>query len=410
MKDTPDRTRSKAEAIATMYGPEERRTTGRLAGMIACACYPAQPGRKAKDAPEPGPEDKISFTRFASIAQTSVPVVSRHYKAWERAADAGHVPHAAELRPSDWAGKLMRQVALLEDHWSFVLCGKVEKRAVTLAATVVAEVNPPADGDQREYNALVDTLSLPRARQIVERYAGSHFELPAAGVITSDRELLQASAAVAALKKEQPPRNVRLEEEAAEHMSAPEQLVHMPGGSGELVSVDVAEGVLLAEAEMAMALQPITAKIATLQKNVTALLEMPPDSKLHAYWSPGVAQALELTDLLSRTLWQLQSQLEAGKNKNKPGGGKPRREAAATEDAAPAAGQPGTTGPSSAAADMHDAAGGAGRRRRGAARPREQARPRGDAAGGTTELLARLNRSLADSESARSHARRPAGE
>ena len=387
MKDTPDRTRSKAEAIATMYGPEERRTTWRLAAMIACACEPAQPGRKAKDAPEPGTDDKISFTRFAGIAQTSVPLVSRYFKAWERAAAEGHVPHAADLKPSDWSARLMRTVAELEDRWSLVLSEKVEKRKVTLAVAVQAEVQPPEAGDQREYDALVEVLTLPRARQIVERYAGDHGQVPSPGTVTTDREILQASAAAAVLQREQPPRNVRLEQEADEHTRAPEQLVPMPGGTGELVDVDVAEGVLLAEAELATAMQPVAAKITTIQKNVAALLEMPADAKLYAYWTPGVLQSLELVDLLSRTLWQLQGQLEAGKNKNKPGGGKPSRETAATDEPAPAVSQASAAEPRSVAPSAP-----------------------GAAAGGTDDLVARLDASLRDAESARANARRPAGE
>ena len=43
---------------------------------------------------------KVSATRFAEESSTSTPRVLRYWEAWERAADAGYVPHAADLTPN----------------------------------------------------------------------------------------------------------------------------------------------------------------------------------------------------------------------------------------------------------------------------------------------------------------------
>lgn len=45
--------------------------------------------------------EKVSAHAFAVEAGTSTDRVLRYLDAWQRAADAGHVPHAADLKPGD---------------------------------------------------------------------------------------------------------------------------------------------------------------------------------------------------------------------------------------------------------------------------------------------------------------------
>jgi hypothetical protein len=44
---------------------------------------------------------KVSATEFAKKANTSVPRVMRYLEAWDKAAEAGHVPSSSELTPGD---------------------------------------------------------------------------------------------------------------------------------------------------------------------------------------------------------------------------------------------------------------------------------------------------------------------
>jgi hypothetical protein len=63
--------------------------------------------RKSDQRNDRSVDRKVSVKEFARQAGTSHPRVSRHLDAWNRAADAGHVPHASELTPGvdpdlDW--------------------------------------------------------------------------------------------------------------------------------------------------------------------------------------------------------------------------------------------------------------------------------------------------------------------
>lgn len=80
-------------------------------GSWLFALMVARSARNAQSSPSvSGPDDrrggtsspesnKVSFTAFAERAGCGVGRVSRYYKAWERAAEAGIVPRAAKLRP-----------------------------------------------------------------------------------------------------------------------------------------------------------------------------------------------------------------------------------------------------------------------------------------------------------------------
>jgi hypothetical protein len=51
-----------------------------------------------------GHDGKVSAQEFGRLSGTSAPRVLRYLKAWEQAADAGHVPHAADLKPDSEPG------------------------------------------------------------------------------------------------------------------------------------------------------------------------------------------------------------------------------------------------------------------------------------------------------------------
>lgn len=295
----------RAEAIASVYGPEERRSTWRLAGMIACACTPGSSAHRVTNVTR---DEKISFRRFAEIAQTSTPRVSRYFKAWERAAGEGLVPHAKDLAPKDWSADLMMKLAELEETYSLVLGTKVEKRAVTLPGSIPIEGQPPQEPepDRTEYDTLVRVMQPGKARSVAEHYAGEHGMLPAPETITDDKAALLASAAADVLQQ------VRDGRRSAEPEGEPEPLIPLPGKGG-LVEPRTAAMMLKLDQERAELAAQLAEAIQRLARKASGLLEYEPDAELSAFWLPAVRQAQGYTGLLKRALAELERHLEAKK-------------------------------------------------------------------------------------------------
>jgi hypothetical protein len=97
MTDTPAIRPSQARSItsdAHEFGLHMRQGGWRL-GLLVARNVVVAPGRVAPETLLP----KVNATAFAKIAGTSNDRVLRHLAAWERAAKAGLVPHAASLTP-----------------------------------------------------------------------------------------------------------------------------------------------------------------------------------------------------------------------------------------------------------------------------------------------------------------------
>lgn len=99
MSDTPTRRPSEARSItsdAKEFGLHMRQGGWRL-GLLVARNVVVAPGRVAPETLLP----KVNATHFAKIAGTSNDRVLRHLAAWERAANAGLVPHARDLDPGN---------------------------------------------------------------------------------------------------------------------------------------------------------------------------------------------------------------------------------------------------------------------------------------------------------------------
>lgn len=85
---------TKTDADAREFGLHVKQGGWRL-GLLVARNVVRAPGRVAVSSLAP----KTNATRFADRAHTTVDRVLRHLNAWEAAADAGLVPHAATLSP-----------------------------------------------------------------------------------------------------------------------------------------------------------------------------------------------------------------------------------------------------------------------------------------------------------------------
>lgn len=88
----PDQVKINQDAIE--FGLHMKQGGWRL-GLLVARNVVVAPGRIAPETLAP----KVNATEFARRAGTSNDRVIRHYAAWERAANAGLVPHAADLQP-----------------------------------------------------------------------------------------------------------------------------------------------------------------------------------------------------------------------------------------------------------------------------------------------------------------------
>jgi len=92
------------EAIVADSVREDAHIVGRVAhgGDWAIAFLIARNCEKREGrAPTPGEIGKVSLRDFAALAKLSQPTIGRWFAQWMRAADAGIVPHAADLEPGE---------------------------------------------------------------------------------------------------------------------------------------------------------------------------------------------------------------------------------------------------------------------------------------------------------------------
>lgn len=92
-------------------------------GLLVARNVVVAPGRVAPETLAP----KVNATEFARRAGTSNDRVIRHYAAWERAANAGLVPHAADLAPG---GEVDLDVERLP-AWGPIYNAPLERRTTT---------------------------------------------------------------------------------------------------------------------------------------------------------------------------------------------------------------------------------------------------------------------------------------
>lgn len=84
---------------AQEFGVHLRSGGWRLGLLVARSVMPGA-GQSHRGSRRNGRTDeKVSGEKFAELAGTSRPRALRYYDAWEKAAAAGHVPHAADLNP-----------------------------------------------------------------------------------------------------------------------------------------------------------------------------------------------------------------------------------------------------------------------------------------------------------------------
>lgn len=81
---------------AREFGQHVKHAGWRLGLLVARNVEPRQGART-----DLFQSEKVTAAEFARVADTSPARVLRYLDAWERAADAGHVPHAADLNPRD---------------------------------------------------------------------------------------------------------------------------------------------------------------------------------------------------------------------------------------------------------------------------------------------------------------------
>lgn len=86
------------EADAREFGLHVRQGGWRLGMLVARNVERSKPGSR-QDQSDRTDLGKVSVTRFAADAHVGKERVLRYLDAWERAADEGVVPHAADLEP-----------------------------------------------------------------------------------------------------------------------------------------------------------------------------------------------------------------------------------------------------------------------------------------------------------------------
>lgn len=91
-------------------------------------------------------DDRVSLRQFAEMAKLSTPTVSRWFSQWERAAEAGIVPHAVELAPGqdhvpDGFNSHREWLDALEEHdWRSFRPKRVEAK----------DLRTPTDAEMRQ--------------------------------------------------------------------------------------------------------------------------------------------------------------------------------------------------------------------------------------------------------------------
>src|SRR5262245_44304284 len=119
-----------AEENAAEFGRHEARDGWPLALLVACSVEPGKRGdNQHTGSSREEPPRKITMNAFATAAgrndaagrrRIGDDLVRSYYDAWESAADAGIVPHAATLQPTD-----------VDDEWSFASAGDFRDYYVT---------------------------------------------------------------------------------------------------------------------------------------------------------------------------------------------------------------------------------------------------------------------------------------
>lgn len=169
-------------ADAYEFGLHMRQGGWRL-GLLVARNVVVAPGRVAPETLAP----KVNATEFARRAKTSNDRVLRHYAAWERAANAGLVPHAADLTPG---GEVDLDVERLP-AWTPIYNAPPERRTLPPrpARTTPAPVTTrPADPITPPTTPTTDTsdgyasraleAARMRAEQALEELRGDDAEIP----------------------------------------------------------------------------------------------------------------------------------------------------------------------------------------------------------------------------------------
>jgi hypothetical protein len=90
-----------AHENAVEFGRLERQGGWALGILVACSVEPESHGGDRRSSDRSSNDRKLNAQAFARQAQSSTPRILRYFEAWERAADAGVVSHAATLSPGD---------------------------------------------------------------------------------------------------------------------------------------------------------------------------------------------------------------------------------------------------------------------------------------------------------------------
>lgn len=125
-----------------------------FAVLVACSALRAERGHQPK--PAAAGLEKVPMAVFARRAGTDGTRISRYLDAWEKAADAGLVPHAADLRPADAPA-----VSLPDARWSDYY---------SASTSVVGGHRAPADAvraiEKHGAGAVLDALPPAQRREL----------------------------------------------------------------------------------------------------------------------------------------------------------------------------------------------------------------------------------------------------
>ena len=171
----------------------------RLAVLVACSVEKSPHGGDRKSSNSRNLIEKVTATRFAEAAGTSVPRVLRHLDAWNRASDLNHCPAADELSPAD----ALDPELVVPDEEKFRLCyvvpenaggrtmGNIKTAVLTIekrgAQAVVDALTPEQRADFTEQLIQqADPITLHTMQKAVERTA------PAAPIVDLSEQRREA--------------------------------------------------------------------------------------------------------------------------------------------------------------------------------------------------------------------------
>ena len=177
------------EADAREFGLHDRQGPWRLGLLVARSVAPSKGQGSRTDTFS---HEKVSASEFAHLAGTSTKRVRNYFRAWEKAAKEGHVPHAAELSPGQEMNTLLWD--RLPEWSDFYVANPPPSRVDTRIPPLMSA---PSDYDEPPSETMAwnsAACSIPTASERIDNVKGSLGALLAGKVYklnTSDLERLE---------------------------------------------------------------------------------------------------------------------------------------------------------------------------------------------------------------------------